>query len=136
MAIREPAAIAGRRLGRARQTGRRHSTQPVAPEAHLQRQKAGHAGTLDPLASGILPSPSARRPKTVPLRRDGEKAYPLHRCAGGSKRTPTIPTASPCSIPDLRPKRRPIAQLLPQFVGTICSVRRQFSAIKVAGERA
>ncbi len=48
----------------------------------LNAKKAGHAGTLDPLASGILPLAFGEATKTVPYVVDGEKAYTLHRAVG------------------------------------------------------
>ena len=71
------------------------STHAVAAVRRLlNAKKAGHAGTLDPLASGILPLAFGEATKTVPYVVDGEKAYTLHREVGRSRPTPTTPRAA------------------------------------------
>ena len=98
-------------------------------------KKAGHAGTLDPLASGILPIAFGEATKTVPFVQDGEKSYRFTVLWGAETNTDdadgTIVARS-----DLRPDPDAIAALLPQFTGTIAQRPPAFSAIKVAGERA
>ena len=98
-------------------------------------KKAGHAGTLDPLASGILPVAFGEATKTVPFVQDGEKGYRFTVLWGAETDTDdadgTIVARS-----DARPGRADIEALLPGFVGTISQRPPAFSAIKIAGERA
>ena len=112
------------------------STHAVARIKRLfAAKRAGHAGTLDPLASGCLPIAVGEATKTVPFVMDGEKAYRFEVTWGEERNTDdTEGTVTMTS--DLRPDRAAIEALLPQFTGTIQQVPPQFSAIKVDGERA
>lgn len=98
-------------------------------------KKAGHAGTLDPLASGILPVAFGEATKTVPFVQDGEKAYRF-TVRWGIETNSDDSDGEPVEHSDLRPGVDQIAQLLPAFVGTILQRPPAFSAIKIAGERA
>ena len=98
-------------------------------------KKAGHAGTLDPLASGILPVAFGEATKTVPFVQDGEKAYRFTVRWGAE--TTTDDAEGPLTNQSaLRPDAASIEALLPRFTGVIEQVPPQFSAIKVDGERA
>ncbi|MCE7030329.1 tRNA pseudouridine(55) synthase TruB [Jiella avicenniae] len=98
-------------------------------------QKAGHAGTLDPLASGMLPIALGDATKTVPFVMDGRKAYRFSVRWGAE--TTTDDTEGPVvKSSDERPTRDAIEALLPNYVGEITQVPPAFSAIKIAGERA
>jgi tRNA pseudouridine55 synthase len=112
------------------------STQAVgAVRRAFNAQKAGHAGTLDPLATGILPIALGEATKTVPFAVDGEKAYRFTVRWGTE--TTTDDTEGPVTkSSEQRPARLDIEALLPQFHGEISQVPPAFSAIKVAGERA
>ena len=112
------------------------STQAVgAVRRAFNAQKAGHAGTLDPLATGILPIALGEATKTVPFAVDGEKAYRFTVRWGAE--TTTDDTEGPVTkSSNHRPARFDIEALLPQFHGEISQVPPAFSAIKVAGERA
>jgi tRNA pseudouridine55 synthase len=112
------------------------STQAVAAVRRaFQAQKAGHAGTLDPLATGILPIALGEGTKTVPYAVDGDKAYRFTVTWGAE--TATDDAEGPVTnASDLRPERGAIEALLPQFQGVILQTPPQFSAIKIAGERA
>ena len=112
------------------------STHAVARIKRLfSAKRAGHAGTLDPLASGCLPIAVGEATKTVPFVMDGEKAYRFEVTWGEQRNTDdTEGTATATS--DRRPDRAAIEALLPRFTGTIQQVPPQFSAIKVDGERA
>ena len=69
------------------------STQAVSRLKRLfNAKKAGHAGTLDPLASGVLPVAFGEATKTVPFVQDGEKAYRF-TVRWGARPTPTMPRA-------------------------------------------
>jgi tRNA pseudouridine55 synthase len=112
------------------------STQAVgAVRRAFNAQKAGHAGTLDPLATGILPIALGEATKTVPFAVDGEKAYRFTVSWGAE--TTTDDTEGPVvKHSDKRPARSEIESLLGQFVGEILQTPPAFSAIKINGERA
>ncbi|HPG88960.1 MAG TPA: tRNA pseudouridine(55) synthase TruB, partial [Hyphomicrobium sp.] len=108
------------------------STQAVgAVRRAFNAQKAGHAGTLDPLATGILPIALGEATKTVPFAVDGAKAYRFTVRWGAE--TTTDDTEGPVTqVSDKRPSRAEIEALLPQFHGQISQVPPAFSAIKIA----
>ncbi len=97
--------------------------------------KAGHAGTLDPLASGILPIAFGEATKTVPYVQDGEKGYRFTVRWGAETDTDDA-DGTVVSRSDLRPERAALEALLPRFLGTVEQRPPAFSAIKIAGERA
>ena len=98
-------------------------------------QKAGHAGTLDPLATGILPMALGEATKTVSFAVDGEKAYRFTVRWGVETDTDDA-EGDVVRTAEARPTRTAIETLLPRFVGEIVQVPPAFSAIKIAGERA
>jgi tRNA pseudouridine55 synthase len=98
-------------------------------------QKAGHSGTLDPLATGILPIALGEATKTVSFAVDGEKAYRFTVRWGAETETDDTEGAV-AKTSDLRPDRAGIEALLPQFHGEIMQVPPAYSAIKVDGARA
>lgn len=98
-------------------------------------QKAGHAGTLDPLASGILPIALGEATKTVPFMMDAQKIYRFVIEWGTS--TDSIDReGTVIGTSDVRPTVEQVKAALPQFVGEIDQVPPAFSAIRVNGERA
>ncbi|NDW04754.1 tRNA pseudouridine(55) synthase TruB [Jiella pacifica] len=98
-------------------------------------QKAGHAGTLDPLASGMLPIALGDATKTVPFVMDGRKVYRFSVRWGAE--TTTDDTEGPVTkSSEDRPSREAIEALLPNYIGEITQVPPNFSAVKIAGERA
>ena len=112
------------------------STQAVAiVKRALNAKKAGHAGTLDPLASGLLPIALGEATKTVPFVMDGRKAY-LFTVAWGAQTDTDDAEGVVVARSDARPAAEAIEALLPNFVGEIMQVPPRFSAIKIAGERA
>lgn len=98
-------------------------------------QKAGHAGTLDPLASGMLPIALGDATKTVPYVMDGRKIYEFTVTWGEERSTDDL-EGEVTQSSDQRPSEEAIRALLPTYTGTINQVPPQFSAIKIAGERA
>jgi tRNA pseudouridine55 synthase len=98
-------------------------------------KKAGHAGTLDPLASGLLPIALGEATKTVPFVMDGRKAYQFTVTWGTQTNTDDT-EGKVIATSEARPDEAAIAALLPRFTGTISQVPPKFSAIKIAGERA
>ena len=112
------------------------STQAVgAVRRAFNAQKAGHAGTLDPLATGILPIALGEATKTVPYAVDGEKAYRFTVRWGVETNTDDT-EGTVVKSSDMRPTRAAIEALLPGFHGEVSQVPPAFSAIKIAGERA
>jgi tRNA pseudouridine55 synthase len=98
-------------------------------------KKAGHAGTLDPLASGILPIALGEATKTVPFVMDGRKSY-VFTVAWGVETDTDDAEGRPVQATHRFPERAEIEALLPQFTGPIEQVPPRYSAIKIQGERA
>src|SRR6202161_1983548 len=98
-------------------------------------QKAGHGGTLDPLATGLLPVAFGAATKTVPYVMDGTKLYRFTLRLGEARDTDDADGAV-TGTSDSRPSDARIQAALPAFRGDIMQVPPVFSAIKVAGERA
>jgi tRNA pseudouridine55 synthase len=112
------------------------STHAVAVIKHLYAAKrAGHAGTLDPLASGCLPIALGEATKTVPFVVDGRKSY-LFTIRWGEERDTDDAEGRIVAASDSRPDMAAIQALLPRFTGTIEQVPPRFSAVKIDGERA
>ncbi|MDO3435746.1 tRNA pseudouridine(55) synthase TruB [Rhizobium sp. CBN3] len=112
------------------------STEAVSKIKWLYKaQKAGHAGTLDPLASGMLPIALGDATKTVPYVMDGRKIYEFTVSWGEERATDDL-EGEVTQSSDERPSEQQIRDILPKYIGTISQVPPQFSAIKIAGERA
>jgi tRNA pseudouridine55 synthase len=101
----------------------------------FEAKSAGHAGTLDPLASGCLPIALGEATKTVPFVMDSRKTYSF-TVRWGDERNTDDADGQPVATSPQRPARQAIEALLPQYTGTIEQVPPQFSAVKIAGERA
>jgi tRNA pseudouridine55 synthase len=101
----------------------------------LDAQKAGHGGTLDPLATGILPIALGAATKTVPYVMDGTKRYHFTIRFGEGRDTDDAEGAVTTTSPH-RPTDGDIRAALPAFRGSIMQIPPAFSAIKVEGERA
>ncbi len=101
----------------------------------FQADKAGHAGTLDPLASGMLPIALGEATKTVPYVQDGAKVYRFTVAWGDERSTDDLEGPVTRSS-DIRPTEADIRAFLPKYTGVIMQTPPQFSAIKIAGERA
>jgi tRNA pseudouridine55 synthase len=101
----------------------------------LSAKKAGHAGTLDPLASGILPIALGEATKTVPFIMDGRKSY-VFTVAWGAETNTDDAEGEVVARTDTLPSPPEIEALLPRFTGSIQQVPPRFSAIKIQGERA
>src|SRR5690242_8026203 len=112
------------------------STHAVAAVRRVfNANKAGHAGTLDPLASGILPIALGEATKTVPWLVEAEKTYVFTIKWGVSTATQDR-EGSVTATSDVRPTREAILEALKAFAGEIEQIPPQFSAVKVDGERA
>lgn len=96
--------------------------------------KAGHAGTLDPLASGILPIALGDATRTVPFLMEADKTYEFIVTWG--KSTDTLDAeGETLAVSDIRPTLEAIEAILPEFIGEIDQIPPIYSAIKVNGER-
>jgi tRNA pseudouridine55 synthase len=144
----QPSAEGGPRANRKRQKRDVHgwivldkpvgmtSTHAVAVIKHLfAARRAGHAGTLDPLASGCLPIALGEATKTVPFVVDGRKTY-LFTIRWGEERDTDDAEGRVQATSESRPDAAAIEALLPRFTGTIEQVPPRFSAVKIDGERA
>ncbi len=101
----------------------------------FQAQKAGHGGTLDPLATGLLPVAFGAATKTVPYVMDGTKTYRFTLRFGEARDTDDA-DGQVVATSEARPTDEQIQAALPAFRGDIMQVPPAFSAIKIAGERA
>lgn len=112
------------------------STEAVSKVRRLfDAQKAGHAGTLDPLASGILPIALGEATKTVPFMMEAQKVYRFTINWGIS--TDSLDREGEITArSDVRPDVEAVRAALEAFVGEIDQIPPQFSAIKVDGQRA
>jgi len=112
------------------------STEAVSKIKWLfKAEKAGHAGTLDPLASGLLPIALGEATKTVPYVMDGAKVYRFTVAWGEERATDDLEGAVTKSSP-VRPSLDAIRALLPKYTGVVMQTPPQFSAVKIGGERA
>lgn len=101
----------------------------------LNAQKAGHAGTLDPLATGILPIALGEATKTIPFVQDATKIYSFTVKWG--KATDTEDSEGDViAKSEARPDLEAVQSTLPQFIGEIEQIPPKFSAIKIDGQRA
>lgn len=112
------------------------STQAVGKVRWLfSAKKGGHAGTLDPLATGILPIALGEATKTVPYVQDGTKTYRFAVTWGIATETADAEGAVTARS-DIRPDESTIRAVLPRFTGVILQTPPAYSAIKIGGERA
>ncbi len=98
-------------------------------------RKIGHGGTLDPLATGLLPIAMGEATKTVPYVMEGAKAYRFTLRWGQATATDDT-EGEVIAVSDRRPAEAEIQEVLPRFKGVIDQVPPNYSAIKVAGQRA
>ena len=112
------------------------STQAVGKVRRIfNAQKAGHAGTLDPLATGVLPLALGEATKTVAYMVEADKGYRFTICWGAS--TTTLDREGEITArSDVRPTPDQVKAVLHEFEGEIMQVPPIYSAIKVDGERA
>ena len=98
-------------------------------------KRCGHAGTLDPLASGALPIALGEATKTVPFVMDGRKLYRF-TIRWGEERDTDDAEGRTVSISKERPSPEAVHALLPSYTGLIQQIPPRYSAIKIEGERA
>lgn len=101
----------------------------------LHPSKIGHAGTLDPLASGVLPIALGKATKTIPYVMDRQKIY-LFEVTWGIETTTDDKEGSVTFMSSKRPQREEIEKILPDFTGVINQVPPVYSALKINGKRA
>ncbi|NCT40598.1 MAG: tRNA pseudouridine(55) synthase TruB [Alphaproteobacteria bacterium] len=112
------------------------STQAVGKIRRIMNgQKVGHAGTLDPLASGVLPIALGEATKTIPYMQDAFKTYE-YTVTWGEQRSTDDAEGEVMASSDVRPARDQIEATLPVFMGQIVQTPPKFSAIKIDGQRA
>ncbi len=112
------------------------STAAVAALKRLFRaKKVGHAGTLDPLASGVLPIAFGEATKTVSYVMDGQKAYRF-KVRWGVETDTDDSEGRPVSEAAARPSPEAVRAVLPHFTGKIEQTPPRYSALKIEGERA
>jgi tRNA pseudouridine55 synthase len=112
------------------------STQAVAAVRRIfDAKKAGHAGTLDPMATGILAIALGEATKTVPYAMDADKIYRFTATWGESRDSDDAEGAVTGTSPK-RPTAGEIEAVLPRFTGVLNQTPPAYSAIKVNGERA
>ncbi|MEI9885480.1 MAG: tRNA pseudouridine(55) synthase TruB [Rhizomicrobium sp.] len=112
------------------------STQVVGAVRRIfDARKAGHAGTLDPMATGVLAIALGEATKTVPYAMDARKTYRFTARWGEARDTDDA-EGKVTATADKRPTRDEIVAALPAFIGALTQVPPAYSAIKVAGERA
>jgi tRNA pseudouridine55 synthase len=101
----------------------------------LDAQKAGHGGTLDPFATGLLPIALGEATKTVHYVMDGRKTYHM-TLRFGEETTTLDPEGTVVKTSDHRPSDSEIQTALSDFIGNISQTPPAYSAIKINGERA
>ncbi|GGE49684.1 tRNA pseudouridine synthase B [Marinicauda pacifica] len=112
------------------------STQAVSAVRRIfDAKKAGHAGTLDPLASGVLPIALGEATKTVPFAQEAGKVYRF-TVRWGEETTTFDAEGEVVRDSPVRPDEEALRAALPAFTGTIEQIPPAYSAIKVDGERA
>jgi len=111
------------------------ATVVAAVKRITKAQKAGHAGTLDPFATGILPVALGEATKTVPYMMAETKEYVFTARWGEATNTDDI-EGKITGRSQTRPSREEILAILPAFIGTITQTPPAYSAIKINGERA
>ena len=112
------------------------STQVIGRVRRLtQANKIGHGGTLDPLATGILPVALGEGTKAIPYIMDASKVYRF-TVRWGEGRDTDDGEGEVVETSDHRPTRAEVEAVLPQFMGDILQKPPVYSAIKVAGQRA
>jgi tRNA pseudouridine55 synthase len=112
------------------------STQAIGRVRRLTgAARIGHAGTLDPLASGVLPIALGEATKTVPYIMDARKIYRFTVRWGEATTTDDV-EGEAMAWSEIRPTAAEIAAILPRFLGRISQTPPRFSAIKIDGKRA
>ncbi|MCP4393277.1 MAG: tRNA pseudouridine(55) synthase TruB [Alphaproteobacteria bacterium] len=100
----------------------------------INAAKAGHSGTLDPLATGVLPIAFGDATKTISYVMDAEKEYRFEITFGEERNTDDA-EGEVVETSQIRPIRKDIESIIPDFLGKIEQIPPKYSAIKVDGKR-
>lgn len=112
------------------------STQVVSTlKRLLHPMKIGHAGTLDPLASGVLPIALGKATRLIPYAMDGEKIYEFDVTWGSETNTDDAEGIVTYTSPN-RPTKEQLESVLPRFIGQVMQMPPAYSALKINGKRA
>ena len=115
---------------------RLRSTSAVGKVKHIfNARKAGHAGTLDPLATGVLPIALGEATKTIKFLMEAKKTYEFEITWGTSTDTQDA-EGEVVAKSDKRPSYQELADILPKFTGEIYQIPPIYSAVKIKGNRA
>ena len=98
-------------------------------------KKIGHAGTLDPLATGVLPIALGKATRLIPFVMEGVKTYEFDIKWGVETNSDDL-GGTVIAFSNVRPKKQDILKILPQFTGNISQTPSPYSAIKIDGKRA
>ncbi|HEX2859327.1 MAG TPA: tRNA pseudouridine(55) synthase TruB [Alphaproteobacteria bacterium] len=107
----------------------------LLPKINGKKPKIGHGGTLDPLATGLLPIGIGRATKQLQALLDGPKTY-IFTVTFGTQTTTDDTEGPAIATSDIRPTTGQIQAILPQFTGSIEQTPPAFSALKIEGQRA
>lgn len=107
----------------------------LLPKINGKKPKIGHGGTLDPLATGLLPIGIGRATKQLQALLDGPKTY-IFTVTFGSQTTTDDSEGPAIATSPVRPTAEQIIAILPQFTGQIEQTPPAFSALKIDGQRA
>jgi tRNA pseudouridine55 synthase len=107
----------------------------LLPKINGKKPKIGHGGTLDPLATGLLPIGIGKATKQLQALLDGPKTY-VFTVTFGTQTTTDDTEGTPVATSDNRPTVGQIEAILPQFTGEISQTPPAFSALKIDGQRA
>ena len=103
---------------------------------HLKKFKVGHAGTLDPLATGVLIVCTGRATKRIDELQNGDKEYVATIRLGATTPSFDLETEVDAVYPWEHITRERVEEIIPTFIGKIMQVPPVFSAVKVDGKRA
>lgn len=113
----------------------RHLNATLQPGEKKKKVKIGHGGTLDPLATGVLPIGVGKATKQLQALLEGPKTYRFTLTFGTATTTDDA-EGSPTATSDVRPTDAQIRAILPIFTGEVTQLPPPFSALKVNGQRA
>ncbi|MDE7411407.1 MAG: tRNA pseudouridine(55) synthase TruB [Paramuribaculum sp.] len=103
---------------------------------HLRKMKVGHAGTLDPLATGVMIVTTGKATKQIESLQAGVKEYIATIALGATTPSFDLETEIDATYPTAHITRELVENILPQFTGTIMQTPPAFSACKIDGRRA
>ena len=103
---------------------------------HVKKFKVGHAGTLDPLATGVLIVCTGRATRRISELQEGMKEYVAEVTLGATTPSYDLETEIDATYPCDHVTRQRVEEVLPKFTGRLMQVPPVFSAVKVDGKRA